>query len=162
MRRGCDRFVLAVVPLLLAGCGACGPRPSGSDGGGADGGAAGRGDGRTLPVGNPSRGIDDQPDYDGMAQQLRLRMQPRLPQPLPDAATACAQMLAAAADFYAQTEADASEQHSRLRATHEVDRAACEAETSPAAAVCVALSLADTAGELPWLLDQCSRAFPKL
>ncbi len=162
MRRGCDRFVLAVVPLLLAGCGACGPRPSGSDGGGADAGRAARGDGRTLPVGNPSRGIDDQPDYDGMAQQLRSRMQPRLPQPLPDAATACAQMLAAAADFYAQTEADASEQHSRLRATHDVDRQACEAETSPAAAVCVALSLTDTAGELPWLLDQCSRAFPKL
>jgi hypothetical protein len=72
-------------------------------------------------------------------------------------------MLDAAAAMYGRTEGstDGAAQVQRLHATRERDLAACEAETSPQAAVCVALLLTEEAGEWPWLLDQCARAFPR-
>ena len=64
-------------------------------------------------------------------------------------------------EYYAQTERDASPQLAALKATHDSELAACVAETSAAAASCVALLAREQAGEYPWLLDQCSRAFPR-
>jgi|JI10StandDraft_1071094.scaffolds.fasta_scaffold451944_2 hypothetical protein len=125
------------------------------------------GSGRVLRVGNPSRGVDEQPDYDRSALELRARVQGRIPESPPPVRDACNAMLDAAAAMYGRTEAsadgsvDGSAQVQRLQATRERDLAACEAETSPQAAVCVALLLAEEAGEWPWLLDQCTRAFPR-
>ena len=116
---------------------------------------------QVLNVGNPSRGLDQQPDYDGEARALHGRIAMRLPDPLPSAHDACASMLAAAAELYVVSEADATAQRAALRASHAEDLRACEAETSPAAASCTKLLLEDGAGEWPWLLDQCSRAFPR-
>jgi hypothetical protein len=116
---------------------------------------------RTLNVGNPARGLDAQPDYDGQAKELRKDVQPRLPDPLPDAATACTQMLEAVAEFYAKTERDAAPQLEVLKAIRDAELKACTHQTSAAAASCVALLAREQAGEYPWLLDQCSRAFPR-
>jgi hypothetical protein len=116
---------------------------------------------RVLNVGNPARGLDAQPDYDGQARALRSEVLPRLPDPLPDGKAACAQMLAAVAEFYALTEGEAAPQLDVLRATHDAELATCTAETSASAAACVALLAREQAGEYPWLLDQCSRAFPR-
>ena len=116
---------------------------------------------RTLDVANPARGLDAQPDYDGQAKELRKDVLPRLPDPLPDAATACTQMLDAVAEFYAKSERDAASQLELLKATRADELKACTDETSAAAASCVALLAREQAGEYPWLLDQCSRAFPR-
>lgn len=116
---------------------------------------------RVLNVGNPSRGLDEQPDYDGQARALRDRLAPRLPDPLPSSQQACAAMLDAAVELYAKAEVDATSQRAALRATRDADLQTCQADTSPAAASCVRLLLAEQAGEWPWLLDQCSRAFPR-
>jgi hypothetical protein len=70
-------------------------------------------------------------------------------------------MLDAAVGYYENTERDASSQITALQATRAEDLAACTRETSPAAAVCTSILLRDVAGEFPWLLDQCSRAFPR-
>jgi hypothetical protein len=128
---------------------------------------AGDGSGRVLRVGNPSRGVDEQPDYDRSALEVRARVQGRIPEPAPPVREACTEMLDAAAAMYGRTEGsaegstDGAAQVQRLHATRERDLAACEAETSPQAAVCVALLLTEEAGEWPWLLDQCARAFPR-
>lgn len=116
---------------------------------------------RVLNVGNPARGLDAQPDYDEQARALRTDVLPRLPDPLPDGKTACAQMLSAVAEFYALTEGEAAPQLEVLRATHAAELATCTTETSASAAACVALLAREQAGEYPWLLDQCSRAFPR-
>jgi hypothetical protein len=116
---------------------------------------------RTLNVGNPARGLDSQPDYDGQARELRKDVLPRLPDPLPDATTACTQMLDAVAEFYEKTESDAAPQLQVLKATRADELKACTGETSAAAASCVVLLAREQAGEYPWLLDQCSRAFPR-
>jgi hypothetical protein len=84
---------------------------------------------------------------------------PRLPDPLPDGKAACSQMLDAVAESYAQV--DDAPAVAVLKATREAELATCAAETSAAAAVCVALLAREQAGEYPWLLDQCSRAFPR-
>lgn len=124
--------------------------------------AAPDGAGRVLRVGNPSRGADEQPDYDRSALELRARVEGRLPDPPPSVREACSGMLDAAVAMYGRVESDdGSAQVQRLQATRERDLAACEAETSPQAASCVALLLAEEAGEWPWLLDQCTRAFPR-
>jgi len=119
------------------------------------------GESRVLNVGNPARGLDAVPDYDAQAQALRADVAPRLPDPIPDTTTACTQMLAAVGEYYAQTEREATPQHAALQATHDSELKACVAETSAAAASCVALLAREQAGEYPWLLDQCSRAFPR-
>lgn len=117
--------------------------------------------GRTLRVGNPSRGVDDQPDYDAMARELGSRVAPRLPDPLPPASDACREMLAALVEAHAPNDGAAAPEPV-VRAVAQADRSSCERQTSPAAATCVAMLLRENAGEYPWLLDQCSRAFPKL
>ncbi|HWB78407.1 MAG TPA: hypothetical protein VG755_25755 [Nannocystaceae bacterium] len=155
-----DRFCVALLGLLGASGTACSCAgdPPGKPVPAQD--SAGE-RGRVLNVGNPSRGLGDQPDYDREARALRERIAPRLPDPLPSAHDACAAMLTAAVELYVVTEVDATEQRAALRATHDADLRACEAETSPAAASCVQLLLDDQGGEWPWLLDQCSRAFPR-
>jgi len=112
-----------------------------------------------------ARGAGVQPDYDGEAALLREQMLPRLPDPLPaDRRAACTAMLDAAAAFYAAIEAEQAPRDqllAALAATRDAERLACERETSVRAAACVQLRLGDRDAELPWLLDQCSRAFPE-
>lgn len=120
----------------------------------------------TTKVGNtdPS-GVDNQPNWDAMAQELRVRVHPRLPDPLPaDAPTACATMLDAARSFYTNTEPDPGRRQARLdelAATRQADERACIETTSIQAAACVTVLLSDRDSEFPWLLDQCMRAYPR-
>jgi hypothetical protein len=72
-------------------------------------------------------------------------------------------MLDAAVAFYSSVERDDAARTrllADLKSTRTADQARCEQDTSPRAAACVALRLADRDAELPWLLDQCTRAFP--
>lgn len=112
---------------------------------------------------NDPRGAGMQPDYDGEAALLREQIGPRLPAPLPaDRRSACAAMLDAAEAFYADIEAEPARARllAELQATRAAEQDACERETSVRAACCVRLRLGDRDAELPWLLDQCTRAFP--
>ena len=117
-------------------------------------------------VGNPSNtGMDTVPDWNALAVELRERVGPRMPDPLPtDLEGACAGMLDEALAFYVETELN-PEHQKRLRAqmadTRNADFQACVAETSIAAATCVTILLGDRNAEFPWLLDQCSRAYPR-
>jgi len=73
-------------------------------------------------------------------------------------------MLDAARSFYEATERDPLRRAARvadLDATREDDLAACVDTTSIAAASCVTVLLGDKDSEFPWLLDQCSRAYPR-
>lgn len=119
----------------------------------------------TRTANNDVRGAGVQPDYDGEAALLREQVRPRLPDPLPaDRRAACTAMLAAAAAFYADIEADEAARArvlADLNATRDADLARCERETSVRAAACVTARLADRDAEYPWLLDQCTRAFPE-
>ena len=114
---------------------------------------------------NDPRGIDDQPDWERQARELKQRIDPRMPSELPtDARAACEAMLGEAATFYISVEADPEQRAARMaqmQQTHERDLAGCVRDTSVAAAVCVTLLLKDRDSEFPWLLDQCSRAYPK-
>jgi hypothetical protein len=120
--------------------------------------------GPTRTANNDARGAGVQPDYAGEAALLREMIVPILPDPLPgDRRTACTAMLDAAATFYGTIEAEAGPRTqllADLQSTRAADLAACERETSVRAATCVQLRLADRDTELPWLIDQCSRAFP--
>jgi hypothetical protein len=111
------------------------------------------------------RGFRDQPDYEAEAALLREQVRPRLPDPLPtNAREACQRMLDAAEAFYREVEQEEKARQETiqwLRASRADDLRACMAETSPAAAACVTVLLGDRDTELPWLLDQCSRAFPR-
>jgi len=118
-------------------------------------------DDRVLRVGNPSRGADEQPDYEGLARRLHDDVAPRMPASFPAVRDACTGMLDAAVAMYRRTEVDGTAQVERLAATRVADLASCEAMTSAAAATCVTLLVGEDAGELPWLLDQCMRAFPR-
>jgi hypothetical protein len=109
--------------------------------------------------------MDTVPDWDALARDLRVRVDPRLPNPLPtDLEAACARMLDEALAFYVETEINPEHQR-RLRAqmasTRDADFEACVKETSVAAATCVTILLGDRNAEFPWLLDQCSRAYPR-
>lgn len=110
-------------------------------------------------------GIDNQPDWDELARQTKAMVGPRLPDPLPeDRAVVCGDMLDAAVTFYEQTEPNPihrAKRREELEATRDADQTACEEQTSTEAALCVTLLLGDKNAEFPWLLDQCSRAFPK-
>lgn len=117
----------------------------------------------TRTANNDVRGVASQPDYDGEARLLRERLTPRLPSPLPSPAAACSAMLDAAVVFYSAVERDDAPRQqllADLAATRSADQTRCEQDTSPRAATCVAIRLADRDAELPWLLDQCVRAFP--
>lgn len=120
--------------------------------------------GPTRTANNDARGAGVQPDYAGEAALLREAIVPILPDPLPaDRRTACTAMLDAAASFYGTIEPEAAPRTALLadlQATRAADLAACERETSVRAASCVQLRLADRDTELPWLIDQCTRAFP--
>jgi len=117
----------------------------------------------SFTANNDLRGAASQPDYDGEARTLRDVIQPRLPSTLPDNRAACTAMLDAAATFYNSVARDddaRSKILADLKSTRAADQTRCEQDTSPRAATCVALRLADRDAELPWLLDQCTRAFP--
>lgn len=119
----------------------------------------------TRTANNDARGAGVQPDYDGEARLLREQVLPRLPGPLaPDRRAACTAMLDAVTAFYADIERDAAPRAqllADLQTSRTADLATCERETSVRAASCVTLRLADRDAEFPWLLDQCSRAFPE-
>ena len=127
--------------------------------------------GRAIPprTANPDgRGVGDQPNYDAEANQLKHTILGRLPQPMPadtpeNRRAACSAMLDEARAFYAEVERDASSAarvDKALADTRAADLEACARETSVSAANCARVRLEDRDTELPWLLDQCSRAFP--
>ncbi len=65
--------------------------------------------------------------------------------------------------FYSAIEtapARRAEIEENLMASREEDLRSCVAETTPTAAACVAVLIRRRKAELPWLLDQCSRAYP--
>ena len=109
--------------------------------------------------------MDNQPNWDAMAAELAKRVQPRMPEALPsDPAVACGEMLDAAKGFYEATERDPLRRAARvadLEATRDDDLKSCVEGTSVAAATCVTILLGDRDSEFPWLLDQCSRAYPR-
>jgi hypothetical protein len=146
---------------LLAAAG-CSGRSDGTTGG-----MSRRGGGLVSPwadsvanVGNEVPGIEAMPDYDAEAERLRARVEPELPQPLPSPRAACTSMLDGARQYYVDVEGEASPAARAMAATRTADLDACVVETSPAAAACVAVLMRKSEGEYPWLLDQCSRAFP--
>lgn len=109
-----------------------------------------------------ARGFAHQPDYDGEAALLQRQVASRLPDPLPDRKQACAAMFAAADALYRDIEPGGRDgAPALLQATRDADLAGCERETSARAAACVTVRLGDRDAELPWLLDQCARAFPE-
>jgi len=114
---------------------------------------------------NPDgRTFENQPDYDAEAASLREYVGPKLPSPIPsDGAAACEAMLAAADAFYSAietTEPRNAEVQRSLAASRAEDLSSCIATTSPEAAACVTVLIARRTAELPWLIDQCSRAYP--
>jgi hypothetical protein len=119
----------------------------------------------TRTANNDARGAGMQPDYAGEAEALRQQITPRLPDPLPaERRTACTAMLDAAVAFYGDIEPEPAARTqllADLASTRAADQTQCEQTTSVRAATCVQLRLADRDAELPWLLDQCTRAFPE-
>lgn len=119
----------------------------------------------TPRVANPDpASAGNQPDFDKSAAELKRRMDPQLAQvALGDATTACTQMLDAAREFYEATELDEGQRELRLgelNLTRADDMSRCVRETSVKAATCVRLGLQRRDSEFPWLLDQCTRAYP--
>lgn len=112
-------------------------------------------------VGNQVRGIDAMPDYDAEAEPVRARVEPRLPSPLPSPRAACVTMLDGARQFYVDTEGEDSLAVRTMDRNRDADLADCTEQTSPVVASCVAVLMAENAGEFPWVLDQCRRAFTK-
>jgi hypothetical protein len=173
MLRGRERTGRVVAPgrgrfggglaLWIAFGAACSGRSEGASGGMSrpGGGLVSPFKGGIGHVGNEVRGIEAMPDYDAEARRLRARVEPWLPQPLPAAKAACVSMLDSARQYYVGVEGEGSTAVKTLAATREADLGACVEETSPAAAACVAVMMGHNEGELPWVLDQCSRAFPK-
>ena len=148
-------FVVAVAGCSGTGDGSTSTRSSLNE-------PAAPGSGRTIGhVGNQASGIDAIPDWDAAAQRVREQIDPRLPRPLPAPKDACAAMLDAAVRHYSSTEGPRSPAVTAIERTRAADERACAAETSPAAATCVTILLGESAGEYPWLVDQCTRAFPR-
>ncbi len=114
----------------------------------------------SIRVGNQVKGVEAQPDYDAEAEEIRQAVDGKLPDPLPSPKAACNTMFDAAITMYRRSDGDGSRAVTLLEATRQDDQAACEKETSAAAAACVAVLIAREGGEFAWLLDQCSRAFP--
>jgi len=116
-------------------------------------------------VGNDDpRGVDDQPDWERQARELKQRVDPRMPAKMPtDKLEVCTKMVDEVSSFYISIETDPEQRATRmaqLQQTRDSDIAGCVEETSVAAAVCVTILLEDRDSEFPWLLDQCSRAYP--
>lgn len=113
-----------------------------------------------MRVGNQVEGVEAQPDYDVEAEEIRQRVDGSLPQPLPSPEAACNTMLDAVLSMYRRVDGEGARSVRLLEATREADQSACQKETSASAAACVAVLITRDGGEFPWLLDQCSRAFP--
>lgn len=152
-----SRLLLLLAPVLALAC----AKDPGS--------AAGRGPGATTPskpgagsirVGNQVKGVEAQPDYDAEAEEIRQSVEGTLPSPLPSPKAACNTMFDAVISMYRRVDGNGARSVTLLEATREADQASCEAETSSAAAACVAVLITRDGGEFAWLLDQCSRAFP--
>jgi len=116
-------------------------------------------------VGNyDPRGVDDQPDWDEQARALKQRIAPRMPATLPsDKRAACEAMLDEASGFYEAVEGNVLHRAAliaQLAQARASDVDGCMRESSVAAVVCVTILLRDRDSEFPWLLDQCSRAYP--
>ncbi len=151
-------LVIAHATLALA----CSTTPSRKD----EGASATTSNGSQSEAGNGNAGtVDSVPDWDRMAVQTREMVAPRIPDTLPeDLAASCGVMLDAAQDLYAAIEIHPGQRADRLkelRATREDDLRGCVAEMSPRAVACVTILVGDRDSELPWLIDQCSRAFPR-
>lgn len=155
--------------LLAAALAACTPAPEGHpapptpvDAGATGPAPAGPPAGRTAN--NDARGFANQPNYDTEATLLKEQVTPRLPAALPKTREqACGAMFAAADELYREIDPDPGSRErtlTALQATRAADLAACARETSVRAATCVAVRLGDRDAELPWLIDQCGRAFP--
>lgn len=151
--------------LLTSLCWGCSGRGDGATGGAQH--PPGEGQGIISPwkdgigrVGNQVRGIEAMPDYDAEAKELRTRVERQLPEPLPSPKAACVSMLDGARQYYVDTEGEESSAVKTMAATREADLTACVEHTNPAAAACVAVLMSRNEGEFPWVLDQCSRAFP--
>ena len=114
----------------------------------------------TIRVGNQAKGVESQPDYDREAEEIRQRVSGKLPDPLPSPKGACNTMFDAAIASYRRADGEGARSVELLQATRAADFEACQRETSAAAAACVAVLITQDGGEFPWLLDQCSRAFP--
>ena len=148
--------VVFLAPLLALACAKDpGPNPAGSSVTAPSTPGAG-----VMHVGNQVKGVEAQPDYDAAAEEIRQAVHGVLPDPLPSAKAACNTMFDAAIAMYRRIDGDGAQSVTLLESTREADQASCEAETSPAAAACVAVLLTREGGEFAWLLDQCSRAFP--
>jgi hypothetical protein len=100
---------------------------------------------------NDPRGVDDQPDWERQARELKQRVDSRMPSQLPtDKRAACEAMLDEALAFYMAVEGDAdqrTERMAQMQQTRERDLDGCMRETSIAAAVCVTLLLKDRDSE---------------
>src|SRR5690606_33782633 len=114
-------------------------------------------------VGNDVPGVETQPDFEASARTLHDRIASRVEAVRPsDVAEACRTMHDAAASHYAAREARGVDAVRHLADVRAQEEAACVAETSLEAAVCVALLLeGEPDTEFPWALDQCSRAYPR-
>lgn len=169
-RRALGSLGAGLLVLVAAGATCSSESQPGSKPASSSAGAGAGGDGGSSAaqprVGNPSNtGMDTVPDWNALAADLRERVGPRLPDPLPtDLEAACARMLDEALAFYVETEINPEHQkrlRAQMAATRDADFDACVAETSIAAATCVTILLGDRNAEFPWLLDQCSRAYPR-
>lgn len=121
---------------------------------------------KTMRVGNQAGGIDDMPDYELEAQQVRDAVVDRLPDPLPQADAACATMLKAVHRHYVDQDGEQAQSVEVLEQTRDADLVACRERTTPAAAACVTVLMHEQQQayepvEYPKLLDQCTRAFPR-
>src|SRR5690606_29848596 len=154
-RRGDDRWVRWCCALWL-GLAGCSNRGEGASSGAQR--PPGTGQGLVSPwkdgigrVGNQVRGIEAMPDYDTEARQLRTRVERDLPDPLPSPRAACVSMLDGARQYYVDTEGEGSAAVKTMEATRDADLTACQGQTSPAAAACVAVLMSRSEGEFPWV-----------
>lgn len=162
-RTASPRRVVVLTVLAFVACSGAGDGTTGTQSPRSEPAADGTpGSGRTIgQVGNQASGIDAIPDWDAAALRIREQIDPRLPRPLPAPKDACAAMLDAAQRYYTATEGAGSPAVVAIERTRAADERACAADTTPAAATCVTILLGESAGEYPWLVDQCSRAFPR-
>ena len=151
-----SRLLLLVPALALA----CAKDPGSTPGGGPGATTPSKPGVGSIRVGNQVKGVEAQPDYDAEAEGIRQSVEGTLPSPLPSAKAACNTMFDAVISMYRRIDGDGAGSVTLLEATREADQAACESETSSAAAACVAVLITRDGGEFAWLLDQCSRAFP--
>ena len=150
------RLFLLLPALALA----CVKDPGSTPGGGPGAATPSKPGVGSIRVGNQVKGVEAQPDYDAEAEGIRQSIEGTLPSPLPSPKAACNTMFDAVISMYRRIDGAGAGSVALLEATREADQASCEAETSSAAAACVAVLITRDGGEFAWLLDQCSRAYP--